>query len=63
MRPPAVELRIVSLLELEIEKLNDLRNRLAHAGRNLIEHKGQCDDLIWAKKMYEARKGDRLLFG
>jgi hypothetical protein len=46
-----VELRIISLMEQEIEKLNDLRNRLAHPGRNLIEHKAQCDELIWANKI------------
>jgi hypothetical protein len=48
-----VELRIVSIGAHEIERLTDLRNRLAHPGRNLIEHKGQCDELIWARKICE----------
>jgi len=47
----AVELQIISLLETEIEKLNVLRNRLAHPGRSLIENKAQCGELIWAKKI------------
>ena len=48
-----VELRIISPSEAEIEKLNELRNRLAHPGRSLIENKNQCDDLIWASKICE----------
>jgi len=36
-----VGLGIISISKTEIEKLNDLRNRLAHPGRSLIEHKGQ----------------------
>lgn len=47
------ELRIISLSGAEIERLSDLRNRLAHPGRSLIEHKGQCDELIWARKICE----------
>jgi hypothetical protein len=46
-----VELRIISLLEAEIKKLSDLRNRLAHPGRTLIEHKDQCEELLWSKKI------------
>lgn len=46
-----VDLRIISLSEAEIKKLSDLRNRLAHPGRTLIEHKEQCEDLLWAKKI------------
>lgn len=49
----SIELRIISLSKAEIEKLTDLRNRLAHPGRSLIEHKGQCDELIWARKICE----------
>jgi len=46
-----VGLGIICISEADIEKLNDLRNRLAHPGRNLIEHKGQCDELMWAKRI------------
>jgi hypothetical protein len=48
-----LELRIISLSGSEVERLSDLRNRLAHPGRSLIEHKGQCDELIWASKICE----------
>jgi hypothetical protein len=47
------ELGIISLSELDRDKLNGLRNRLAHPGHNLLEHKGHCDELIWAKKICE----------
>jgi hypothetical protein len=48
-----VELRIISLSGTEIKELSDLRNRLAHPGRTLIEHKDQCEKLLWAKMVCE----------
>jgi len=48
-----VEFGIITLSRDEIVKLNDLRNRTAHSGRSLIENKGHCDDLIWAKTVTE----------
>jgi hypothetical protein len=47
----AVRFGFISVSDAEVEKLNNLRNRLAHPTRSLIEHKGQCDELIWARKI------------
>jgi hypothetical protein len=46
-----VKLGIISVPEVEIEKLNDLRNRCAHPGRRLIEHRDQCNELFLAKQI------------
>lgn len=43
-----VKLGLVHLADDEIKRINSLRNRLAHGGRELIEKRSDGEELVWA---------------